>query len=380
MMRVGFGVTGLARARIYGGIDGIGSYTRELMQRLDENPAVRLFPISYGHPAKHLDGTSRTVMRFNKYAPLAALSAVSGISFCGSWKLGKRVDLIHATDHYIPRHRNIPVVATLHDAIPLSHPEWVNAGFRKLKNTLWKRAAHWAAHIITISEYSKQEIAHYFAIDAQKISVIPNGVDERWFRPLDEDTRNKVLKQYNLPRHYFLVVGTLQPRKNIARIIEAYRSLPTGIRHEVPLIVVGRAGWRCENVVETLTSPAEGDSLRWLKHLPDDDLFAVLKGATALVFPSLCEGFGLPVVEAFAAGTPVITSNTTALPEVAGDAALLVNPLDVADIAAAMQSMLEQPELANVLRRKGKERALAYSWDVTAAMTLDVYQKTLEAA
>jgi len=377
---VGFGVTGLARARIHGGIDGIGSYTRELMRRLDENPAIKLFPISYGDPVKHLDGTSRVVMRFNKYAPLAALSAVSGISFCGSWKLGKRVDLIHATDHCIPRYRNIPVVATLHDAIPLSHPEWVNAGFRKLKNALWKRAAHWAAHIITISEYSKQEIAHYFAIDAQKISVIPNGVGARWFRSLDEDALNTILERYNLPQYYFLVVGTLQPRKNIARIIEAYRSLPAEIRHEVPLIVVGRAGWRCEDVVETLTSPAAGDSLRWLKHLPDDDLFAVLKGATALVFPSLCEGFGLPVVEAFAAGTPVITSNTTALPEVAGDAALLVNPLDAADIAAAMQSMLEQPELANTFRCKGKERALAYSWDVTAARTLDVYKRTLAAA
>jgi len=380
MMRVGFGITALVCSQVQGGVDGIGNYTRELMARLDENPDVSLFQVLYGGTKKDFSDIDCPFIRFSKYTKLVALSVATGISFHGSGKLKKSIDLVHATDHYIPRHRNIPVVATLHDAIPLSHPEWVNAGFRKLKNTLWKRAAHWAAHIITISEYSKQEIAHYFAIDAQKISVIPNGVDERWFRPVDEQARNKVLKQYNLPRHYFLVVGTLQPRKNIARIIEAYRSLPAGIRHEVPLIVVGRAGWRCENVVEMLTSPAAGDSLRWLKHLPDDDLFAVLKGATALVFPSLCEGFGLPVVEAFAAGTPVITSNTTALPEVAGDAALLVNPLDVADIAAAMQSMLEQPELANVLRRKGKERALAYSWDVTAAMTLDVYQKTLEAA
>jgi len=376
MMRVGYGITVLARALAAGGIDGIGNYTQELVGSLATHPEIEIFPLAYGYAVPE-SPDFRPGMQFPRYGLLAANSAISGLSFPGTKKLAAQVDLIHAPDHFIPKCRSLPVVATLHDAMYLSHPQWGSASFRKIKNALWKRAAHWASHIITISEYSKQEIAHYFAIDAQKISVIPNGVDERWFRPLDENVRNQVLKQYDLPRHYFLVVGTLQPKKNIGRIIEAYRSLPAGIRREVPLVVVGRAGWRCEDVVEALTSLASGNSLRWLRYLPDADLFAVLKGATALVFPSLSEGFGLPVVEAFAAGVPVITSNTTSLPEVAGEAALLVNPLDVEDIANAMQLMLEQQELANMFRKKGKERALLYSWDKTASMTIDVYKKTL---
>ncbi|ABE49541.1 glycosyltransferase family 4 protein [Methylobacillus flagellatus] len=380
MMKVGFGVTVLTRCLALGGIDGIGSYTRELMKRLEADPAVELFPISYGYSPSQFPIGSRAPTTFGRYAPLAAVSAVSGFPFLGTAQLKERVDLIHAPDHLIPNYGKVPVIASIMDAIPLSHPEWVSPKLRKMKNALWKRSAHWASHIITISEYSKQEISQHFGIEAQKISAIPLGVDERWFQPLEEEAMKVVLRRYNLPQYYFLVVGTLQPRKNVGRVIEAYRSLPQGIRNEVPLVIVGRAGWRCEDVVEMLTSSSSGNSLRWLKHLPDADLLAVLKGATALVFPSLYEGFGLPVVEAFAAGTPVITSNTTSLPEVAGDAAMLVNPLNVSDIAAAMQSMLEQPELAESFRNKGQERALAYSWDKTASMTLDVYKKTREAA
>ncbi len=380
MMRVGFGVTVLARCLALGGIDGIGSYTRELMKRLEADSAVELFPISYGYSPSQFPIGSRAPTTFGRYAPLAAASAVSGLPFPGTAQLKARVDLIHAPDHLIPNYGEIPVIASIMDAIPLSHPEWVSLKLRRMKNALWKRSAQWASHIITISEYSKQEIAQHFGIDAQKISAIPLGVDARWFRPLEDEIMRGVLKRYDLPQHYFLVVGTLQPRKNIARVIEAYRSLPKAVRNEVPLVVVGRAGWRCEEVVEMLTSSSSGNSLRWLKHLPDDDLLAVLKGATALIFPSLYEGFGLPVVEAFAAGTPVITSNTTSLPEVAGDAAMLINPLDVSEIAAAMQLILEQPELADSYKRKGQERALSYSWDRTASMTLDVYKKTREAA
>ena len=188
---------------------------------------------------------------------------------------------------------------------------------------------------------------------------------------------NETLRRYGLPDKFFLFVGTLQPRKNIARVIEAYRSLPQGIRNEVPLVIVGRAGWQCDEIADALASGNYGTSVFWLRHLPDDDLLAVMKAATALVFPSLYEGFGLPVLEAFAAGTPVITSNGTSLPEVAGDAALLVDPVDIASIAEAMLRLLENPELVNILREKGYVRAREHSWDRTALMTLDVYRRVL---
>jgi len=375
MIRLGFGVTTLARSPTMGGRDGIGSYTQALIKRLATHPEIDVYPISYGYTLSPLPDGACAPMRCMRYGPLAAASAVSGLLFPGSRKLRKQLDLIHAPDHIVPNYGQIPVVASIMDAIPLSNPEWVSSTLRGVKNALWKRTVQWASHVITISEYSKQEISRCFNFDKNRISVIPLGVDKKWFQPLEKNAMQVVLSKYDLPQHYFLAVGTLQPRKNIGGIIEAWRTLPKGLRKEVPLVVAGRAGWDCEDIVETLTS--HGCSLRWLSYLPDDDLFAVLKGAMALVFPSLSEGFGLPVVEAFAAGTPVITSNSTSLPEVAGDAALLVNPLDVEDIANAMRLMAEDQQFATKFRKKGKERALFYSWDKTASMTIDVYKKTL---
>lgn len=377
-MRLGFGVTVLARCLQSGGVDGIGSYTRELLKRLLKADGMTVVPVSFGLPVPAASGAPENVEQFGKYPLSAALSAATGFPFPGTARLSAKIDLMHATDHMIPKLGAVPVVATLMDAIPLSHPEWVTLRFRTVKNALWKKASHWAAHVITISEYSKCEIQEHFGLPPERISVTPLGVDERWFRPLADGKWGEVSSRLGLPEHYFLFVGTLQPRKNVGRVIEAYRALPRAVRDEVPLLIAGRAGWQCDDIISALTSQAYGPSVRWLRHLPDDDLLAVMQKATALVQPSLYEGFGLPVLEAFAAGAPVITSNTTALPEVAGDAAVLVDPLDTAAIAEAMMKLLENEELAGSLRSRGRLRALEFSWDRTAAMTLDVYRRALE--
>lgn len=378
MIKLGFGVTVLARCMASGAVDGIGSYTRELMKRFVAARSVDLVPISFGHALPQMDGIAHETLQCGRFAPAAVISALSGLSFPGAGGIGRQVDLMHATDHLIPNFGKVPIVATLMDAIPLSHPEWVTLKFRAVKNALWRRSAHWATHVVTISEYSKQEIEKHFGVPAEKISVIPLGVDERWFRPIARETMHETLRRYGLPDKLFLFVGTLQPRKNIGRVIDAYRLLPQGIKNEVPLVIVGRAGWQCDEIVDGLASGAYGASVFWLKYLPNDDLLAVVKAATALVFPSLHEGFGMPVLEAFAAGTPVITSNGTSLPEVAGDAALLVDPVDTSSIAEAMLHLLENSELADSLREKGYTRARAHSWDRTASMTLDVYRQVLK--
>jgi glycosyltransferase involved in cell wall biosynthesis len=377
-MRLGFGVTVLARCLQSGGVDGIGSYTRELLKRLLQADGMTVVPVSFGVPVPSTSFFPGNVEQFGKYSLSAALSAAAGFPFPGTARLSAEIDLMHATDHMIPKLGKVPVVATLMDAIPLSHPEWVTLRFRTAKNALWKKASHWATQIITISEYSKCQIAEHFGLPPERISVTPLGVDERWFRPVAGGKWEDVSSRLGLPEHFFLFVGTLQPRKNVGRVIDAYRALPRAVRDEVPLLIAGRAGWQCDDVVSALTSQAYGSSVRWLRHLPDDDLLAVMKNATALVQPSLYEGFGLPVLEAFAAGAPVITSNTTALPEVAGDAAILVDPLDTGAISEAMTKLLENGELAGSLRSRGRLRAKAFSWDRTAAMTLDVYRRTLE--
>ena len=377
-LRLGFGVTLLNRCLWQGGVDGIGSYTLELLKAFSRRSDIDTTPLSFG-TAMHAQVTQGEKAKVLARFEVAALvSMLTGRPFAGASELSRTLDIVHATDHRIPQLGQLPVVATLMDAIPLVHPEWVSASrLGRIKHAFWRRSAHWADHVITISEYSKTEIMNHFGLPEDRISVTPLGVDTRWFYPLVESVLAQVSVRLSLPNRYFLFVGTLQPRKNVSRLIAAYQSLPNWLRDEVALLIVGRAGWQCEDITSNLESGVYGSNVKWLKHLPEEELLTVMKGATGLVFPSLYEGFGLPVLEAFAAGVPVVTSNTTSLPEVAGDAALLINPLDETEIAGAMQRIIEDTSLANSLRQRGLSRALEFTWDRTAEMTIDVYRDVL---
>ncbi len=316
-------------------------------------------------------------MQFPKFSHCAAASALTGMSFPGTSKLMKRVDLIHAPDHHVPRFRGVPILATLMDAIPLSNPEWASSNLRKLKNALWKKTTTWADHIVTISEYSKSEIAMHFKIDESRISVVPLGVDERFFNPLTKTEMATALSGFKLPEKYFLFIGTLQPRKNLKRVIEAHQSLPTSLRSEFPLVIVGRPGWGCDDLIQLLKSFPESEPVYWLGGVDDLTKRAMLQQATALVFASLSEGFGLPVLEAFASSVPVIASNTTSLPEVTGDAALLVDPLRVDEIANAMEKIASSTTLAEMLIARGLSRSRSFTWDLCAERTRAIYRQMI---
>lgn len=370
-MRVAFGATVLARGLAQGGVDGIGSYTRELMQRMAQSPDMALQPFTYAGPMP--PEMVASVVDAGDFQRQALVSLATGVPFRTMQKvLTGKVDLVHATDHYIPKLRGIPVVATLMDAIPLAHPEWVTYPFKRVKNELWRRSAHWAQHIITISEYSRTEIAHWFKIPEKCISVIPLGVDERWFAIPAPEEMARVSTKYQLPAQFFLAVGTLQPRKNIGTLIAAHRMLPAALRRDVPLVVVGKAGWGCEEVVAQLKQ-GDGGALRWLQYVPDADMLPLLRQASALVFPSLHEGFGLPVLEAFAAQVPVIASNTTSVLEVAGQGAVLVNPIEPGAWTDAMQHLLSVVAETDARKSRGLARARLFNWANTYDKTKLVY-------
>ena len=381
-MRVGFGMTLVNRCLQGGGLDGIGNYTVELLRSFSGDTEVTILPYSFGLAAGDWRSFGivcpREQILLLCYEMVAASSILSHGFFPLTDELSERVDLVHATDHLIPLVPNTPVVATLMDAIPLAHPDWVSKSLLgRAKAQQWKKAARWADRIITISDHSKSQIVDYFGLAADKIDVIPLGVDKRWFVPIAAEERARIKKKFDLRDRNFICVGTLQPRKNIGKAIEAYLRLPPAIKDDAGLLIVGRAGWQCEEIVGRLEQGAYGAGVRWLKHLPDNELRAVLQDSTALVFPSLHEGFGLPVLEAFASRTPVITSNTTSLPEVAGDAALLVDPQDEEAIADAMRRVAEDEGLASRLKARGYERATLFTWDKTAEMTLRSYKYAL---
>lgn len=376
-MRVAFGTTVLARGLAQGGVDGIGSYTRELLQRMAASPQLSIQPFAYAGPVP--PGMASGMVNGGDFQRQALLSLATGLPFGRLQNaLAGKVDLLHATDHYIPRLRGIPVVATLMDAIPLAHPEWVTYRFKRIQNEAWRRSAQWAQHILTISEHSRSEIAQWFRIPEKRISVIPLGVDERWFATPTPAALEHVQQRYQLPERFFLAVGTLQPRKNIGTLIAAHRLLAPHTRQESPLVVVGKAGWGCEDVVAQLTH-GDGGALRWLRYVPDADMLPLLHQARALVFPSLHEGFGLPVLEAFAARTPVISANTTALAEIApGGGALMVNPHSSGELADAMRYMLQASSLqVQQLQDRGTTWAQKFTWHATQQRTLAVYQQLL---
>lgn len=373
-IRVAYGVTALRLGSSGSGIDGIGHYTACLKERLLVEGGIEILQYAFENidAVTCSDQSVRPVGRFHWQAAMALLA---GASFSGfksfSWE---SVDLVHATDHQVPKLRNTPVIATLMDAIPLSHPQWVN--FSRLEGAAWRRSMQWADRIVTISEHSREAIVRHFGIEAKKIDVVPLGVESTWFEPVHDEAVLRARVHYSLPERFFLFVGTLQPRKNLQRLIQAHTSLPESVRRAIPLMIVGRYGWGVDDLAARLKSGSI-DHIRWLDYVPREDLKTLVAGARALVFPSLAEGFGLPVLEAFAAGTAVIASKTTSLPEVAGAAGHLVDPESVDELRKGLLMMAEDDDRVREFEALGRERARLFTWENTARQTIDCYRKLL---
>lgn len=382
--RIGFTCTVWANGTRSGHLDGIGIYTRALWQALQQQltrnrPDWQLRPYAFGRDMPRLDcGTPGILAR--RFAVASLLSAGLHLPLQRSSQWRSELDLLHATDHHIPRIKGVPVVATVMDLIPLLHPEWIRQDLPRLKNWLFTSSIRSADHIITISEYSKQDIVRHLGLSPDQVSVTPLGVEACYFERLEASEIQATLLKHDLQPGFFLFVGTLQPRKNLQGVLRAFAQLPPEIRKRHKLVIVGRNGWGNEELLPELQAlQARGEGY-WLDYLPRQQVLALLQSAGALVFPSLYEGFGLPVIEAFASGCPVITSSTTSLPEVAGDAAWLVDPQDSAAIAAAMLDVLNNPVLRAQRIDAGLSRARTYSWEACAERTLEVYARVLKQA
>ncbi|MGV8900568.1 MAG: glycosyltransferase family 4 protein [Burkholderiaceae bacterium] len=375
MMQVGLSTTRTELALTHGHLDGIGIYTMALMQALpDCGCQMQGFSFAPFGKSVRARGFTHSKAMPNSFinATLRDLAApVTAPCNTGS-------DIFHCTDYQVVR-MACPVVATVHDAVPLMHPEWVSPRLRSLKNWVQKRAVAKADHVIALSQFSVAELVQYFGIDARQISVVHAGVSASWLEKPSEPAVAATIEANNLQPGYFLFVGTLQPRKNVERILEAYLALPQATRRERQLVIVGRVGWQCEELVRRITAAIQhGERVVWLQDLRGEQaLRHIYAAAGTLVFPSLYEGFGIPVAEAFACGVPVITSNVTSLPEVSQGAALELNPLDVGAISEAMQHMVRDEALRARCIAAGYQRALDLSWQQCAARTAAVYRQVL---
>ena len=261
-------------------------------------------------------------------------------------------------------------VCTIHDLIPLDHPEWFNPRFAQWYKWLFPRLAPRLQHIIAISEFTKQRVVELLNVDPRRITVVPNGVDPQ-FTPSHEPAIAAMRQQLGIsvPR-YLLSVSSLEPRKNINRLFEAWERVVNRIPEDVALVVAGAHG--ASGVFSGVKLDRLPPRVHFTGYVPQDQLPVLYSGALAFVYPSLYEGFGLPPLEAMACGTAVVTSNGTSLREVVGDAAVLIDPLDVDSIADGIERITEDSNLRQSLAQAGRERARHLTWDHCAQLTRQV--------
>lgn len=281
------------------------------------------------------------------------------------------LDVLFCPVNVVPLVGTVPSVVTVHDLAFIEHPEAFHASKRRYLDLMTRLSVRRARRIIAVSAHTKRDLVERYRVPPDKVTVIPNAADDR-FRPADDtDAVSRFRATNHLPARYILFVGTLEPRKNLRRLVEAFASVSENTR-DVTLVIIGASGWLTSDLAPLVRERGLTERVIFKGYVPDADLPHWYQAAAVFCYPSLYEGFGLPVLEAMACGTPVVASDTSAIPEVAGDAALLVNPTDVTALAGALTDVLNDPARQEAMRCAGIARAKAYSWGRTARATLDV--------
>lgn len=359
---------------------GIGRYSREMVQALAAAPAkfdYRLFVAGAGKVARPvLLGpnfawcptrlTERWLARlwYRLRLPLPIESWTGPLA------------LFHATDFFLPPVRSITyTIVTIHDLSFVRLPETVMPGMANHLNQWVPRSVQRADHVIAVSEATRQDLIELYQTPPEKISVLYHGVTPD-FKPVTQaDKLAEVRRKYHLGQHPFILsVGTLQPRKNYRRLVQAFASLDPALA----LVIVGSKGWNYADIFAEITRHGLAERVHVLGFVADSDLPALYSAASLFVYPSLYEGFGLPILEAMACGTPVVASNQSALPEVVGEAGLLVDPKDIEAMAAAMARVLGDTSLRQTLVEAGPARAAQFTWSNMANRLSALYQKLVQ--
>ena len=361
-------------------LDGIGWFTAETLQRIvvahpeidfyfffDRKPDPQFFFASNVHPITLFPQARHPVLWYIFFE----------ISVTRALRRYK-IDLFLSPDGWMSLRTKVPTLTVIHDLNFEHANDFLRPSHQRYMTRFFPRFARKATRIATVSEYSKQDIAETYGIDSKKIDVVYDGAHS-FYRPCIEEVKQQTRQQYTDGKPFFLYVGTISRRKNLTNILLAFdkykNSHPLS---EMQMLVVGSRYWWQDELAEAYDNMRHKADVRFIGHAESDVLARIMASATALVYTSLFEGFGIPIVEAFCAETAVITSNVTSMPEVAGDAALIVDPLSVDEIAKAMGDIADNDDLRKELIMKGRQRKDLFSWDRTAQLLWNSVTKVVE--
>lgn len=359
-------------------LEGIGIFTRETLSRITkahpEHQFYFLFDRAYDESFIFSDNVTPVVAHPQARHPyLWYLFFEHGIPL----KLRKiKPDLFLSTDGWIPTRLDIPTVNVIHDLNFLHHPEFVPPIVRRYYDRFFPKFARNATRLATVSQFSCDDIHQSYQVPTERIDVVYNGANQA-YRPYTEEEQSAVKQHYTDGKDYFLFVGLIHKRKNLANIFRAFELFKERTGSPMKLVVVGDKKWWAGEIEDTYLAMHYREDVVMLGRQQIDTLSALTAAATAMVYASLFEGFGQPIVDAFNAHTAVITSDVSSMPEIAGGAALLVNPYSVEEIAHAMEQLCLDENLRNTLIEKGIARKGIYTWDHTAELLWQTVEKCL---
>lgn len=349
---------------------GIANYIRQLAAALPAQDPANQYWVLHSRKARESLHLPANAHRRNCWTP--AHHPLERLAL-GLELLPHSLHLLHSPD-FIPPRGSFRSVITIHDLTFLRYPQFLTTESRRYYNDQIRWAAQRADYILTDSDATRNDVLNYLPVSATKVVTVHLAPDPQ-YQPQPATRVAAVTTRYQLPNSYLLFVGTFEPRKNIPGLLTAYAQLPADTP---PLILVGNTGWLLAETLARVTDLNLTQRVKFLPNVPNTDLPALYAGATLFVLPSHSEGFGLPVLEAFACGTPVVCANRASLPEIAGGAAHLCDPDDPTRLAHALETVLNNSEYRQTLITKGLERVKDFSWEQCARETLRVYRLALE--
>lgn len=354
------------RLLLHNKLEGIGWFTYETLKRITKNHPEHQFYFIFDRPF-HQDFVFSNNITPIVVSPPSRHPILHYIWF--EWRLPKilkkiKADAFISTDGYISLRSKVPTLDVIHDLNFEHNPKDLGLADRIHYRRFFPKFAHHAKRLATVSEFSKNDIVKQYNINSEKIDVVYNGVNPI-YKPITKEERDAHINNLTQGKNYFLYVGALHQRKNIARLLKGFDVFASN-NNDVKLVIVGRKMWHDAEMESTFEKMTHKNNVIFTGRLSVEDLHLTLASALALVYIPYFEGFGIPIIEAMACKTAVITSNITSLPEVAGNAALTIDPYDINGIAKAMKILAENNEARKELEELGLERAKEFSWDKTA--------------